>query len=591
MRVGAVSLTVMLRRLALALSAAGSLSGGTAFGAAGLGAGTMAGIAATPSHLLAQIGVLKRARDAAQPAAPVLQGDESERVDLGSPRAAMLAFLRAAREGDWVTASQWLGPATGERDRRPEQARRLKAVLDRHLEIRPEKISPRAVGDTTDGLARDREELGIIPSATHGPQPVRLIRVESPTPGWAFSPRTLELTEAWYVELGDKWLRDRAPDWFFLSGPWQVLWWQWIALLALLPVSLVVARLLRPVIGLLLLAVPAWRGAAAAEIVMQLGTPTLLVLTLVIYRLAVSPLLTMAASRRVTDIVLGALVISALAWWSMRAVTLVTRLLPGSGWAADRPGVRSTIQLGASVARMLVVIIAIIGVLAGLGYPVGTLLAGLGIGGIAVALGAQKTLEHFFGSVSIGIDQPIRVGDTVRVEDIEGEVESIGLRSTRIRTLERTVVTLPNGKLAEMRTENLSDRDRVRFQTLLGVAYGTTPAQLRSLRNALEATLRAHPHLWQEGVVVRVRDFAQSGITIEVVAWFATRDFDDFRAWREEMLLSFLEVLAAAGVRLAYPTQTLLVQGAGGGETPLPATPPVMPPVMPPRDAGSPSPG
>ena len=534
----------------------------------------------------AQLKLLARS-PAAQGSAPrPLEPDEAESVDPASPRAAMRAYLRAARQGDWTEAAKWLGTPAGDRDRLAESARRLKAVLDRHLEIRLDLLSPRARGDTADGLNPDREDLGVIPSADLGAQPVRLVRVESPSPRWVFSPRTVEHVDAWYDELEDKWLRDRLPDWFFLTGPWRVLWWQWIAFLVLLPVALLLARLLRPVLGWLLRAVPAWRGDTGTELLHQLGTPTLFLLAVLAYRIAISPLLRMASPNRAISMAIGALIIAGVTWWTLRAVTLVARLLPLSEWATGRPSVRSTIQLGARVAKVLIVLIAIIGVLAGLGYPVGTLVAGLGIGGIAVALGAQKTLEHFFGSVSLGMDQPIRVGDWVRVEDFEGEVESIGLRSTRIRTPERTVVSLPNGKLAEMRTENFADRDRIRFAAQLGIEYGATPAQLRAVRDALEATLRASANVWQERVIVRVKELGASAITLEVLAWYLSRDVDEFRAWREAILLAFLDQVTLHGVRLAVSVPVLVARRPGDADD----TPP-RPAATPPSDEGSPSRG
>ncbi|MBI2797470.1 MAG: mechanosensitive ion channel family protein [Gemmatimonadetes bacterium] len=514
-------------------------------------------LVAAPPRAAAQLGVLARQSAAGSSAPRPPQVDENETVDPASPRAAMRAYLRAARRGDWAEAATWLGAPVGERERLPELARRLKAVLDRHLEIRLDKLSARAAGDTTDRLAPDREDLGLIPSADLGAQSVRLLRVDTPTPHWEFSPRTVEHVDTWYDELEDKWLRERLPDWFFLSGPWQVLWWQWIALLVLLPVSLGLARLVRPLLGWLLRLVPAWRGDEGTELLHQLGTPTLFLLALVGYRIAISPLLLMAASNRAITMAIGALVIAAVTWWTLRAVTLVARLLPLSEWAGGRPSVRSTIQLGTRVAKVLIVIVAVIGALADLGYPVGTLLAGLGIGGIAVALGAQKTLEHFFGSVSLGLDQPFRVGDWVKIEDFEGEVESIGLRSTRIRTLERTVVSLPNGKLSEMRTENFAGRDRIRFHQLIPVDYAATLAQLREVREACERALRASDKVWPGRVVVRIRELGPSAILLEVMAWYAGTDVDEFRAWREATLLDFLEQFAAHGVRIAPPVALL----------------------------------
>ena len=527
-----------------------------------------------------QLGFLRSPQQAEGGTAQRPSPDENESVEPASPRAAVRAYLRAARKGDWVAAAKWLGTPVGEGERLPELAQELKAVLDRHIDIRLDRISARAGGDTADGLPPDREQIGEIPSPDLGAQSVRLIRVDRPSPHWVFSPKTIEHVDQWYDELEDKWLRDRLPAWLFLAGPGQVLWWQWMTLLVLIPVALVLARLLRPLLGVVLRAVPAWRGAVGVEMLNQLGTPTLFLVAVLLYRLAISPLLLLAVSNRVIGTVIGAIVIAAVTWWTLRAVTLVAALLPASEWAGGRSGVRSALALGSRVAKVLIVVIAAIGLFADLGYPVGTLLAGLGIGGVAVALGAQKTLEHFFGSVSIGVDQPIRVGDWVKIDDFEGEVENIGLRSTRIRTLERSVISLPNGKLAEMRTENFADRDRVRFHAALNIQYGATPAQLRAVRDALEAALRANGQVWQDRVIVRLRELGASAITLELMAWFVTRDVDEFRIWREQLLLTILERCAANGVRLAFPTQVIVLRrddsdvGAAGAAVARGATPP-----------------
>lgn len=157
-------------------------------------------------------------------------------------------------------------------------------------------------------------------------------------------------------------------------------------------------------------------------------------------------------------------------------------------------------------------------------YPVGTLLAGLGIGGIAVALAAQKTVENLIGSVAIGIDKPFRVGDAVKIDDLEGTIEEVGLRSTRIRTAERSVVSIPNGKLADMRTESFAPRDRFRFSATVGLAYSTTAAQLEAIVGEIEAWFRAQPKIWKDTIYARFIELGESALNIEVMAWFVTID-------------------------------------------------------------------
>ena len=136
----------------------------------------------------------------------------------------------------------------------------------------------------------------------------------------------------------------------------------------------------------------------------------------------------------------------------------------------------------------------------------------------------------------------------------------IGLRSTRIRTLDRTVVTIPNGKLADMRIESFAARDRLRLCCTLGLVYETSGAQVRNILNGLEQALRRHPKLWPDTVIVRFVGFGPSSLDIDVMAWFQTSDWGEFLQIREGLLLEFMEVVGRGGSSFAYPTQTLHLQ-------------------------------
>jgi MscS family membrane protein len=184
-------------------------------------------------------------------------------------------------------------------------------------------------------------------------------------------------------------------------------------------------------------------------------------------------------------------------------------------------------------------------------------LAGLGIGGIALALGAQKTLENVFGAFALAVDQPIREGDFVRIDDLLGTVETIGLRSTRIRTLDRTLVAIPNGKLADLRLETFAARDRVRLQTTIGINYGATADQMKKVMEGFREALRAQPQLWPDSVSVHFVKLGDAGQEIEVSAWFVTADYEEFKRIREDVLLRFLAVVEKEGTDIAFPTQTL----------------------------------
>lgn len=253
--------------------------------------------------------------------------------------------------------------------------------------------------------------------------------------------------------------------------------------------------------------------------------------------------------------------VASIFWGLWRLVDVGRHALSASRWATAIPASRSLMSLGARVAKIVVAALGLAAVLSLLGYPVTSLLAGLGIGGLAVALAAQKTVENLFGAFSIGVDQPFREGDFVKVDDIVGTVEAIGLRSTRFRTLDRTIVTLPNGRLADMRLESFSARDRLRFACIVGLVYDTSAAQMRSVLTGFERVLRAHPAIWPDAVVVRFSELAASSLNVEVMAWFRTSDWSEFQGIRQDVLLRFMDVVEAAGTSFAFPTTTVHLAG------------------------------
>ena len=242
-----------------------------------------------------------------------------------------------------------------------------------------------------------------------------------------------------------------------------------------------------------------------------------------------------------------------------RSIDVADHLISSSPWATKRLASKSFIGLATRALKIGVVIVQVVALLSLAGYPVGSLIAGLGIGGLALALGAQKTLEHVFGAFALAVDQPFREGDFVKIDDVQGTVESVGLRSTRIRTPNRTVVAIPNGKLAEMRTETYAARDRLRLACTISLTYATTREQMGRVLAGLEETLRAQPKLWRDGLSVRFTALAASSLDVAVEAWFDTRDWPEFQAIRQEVLLGFMQVVEATGAALAYPTRTVNV--------------------------------
>jgi MscS family membrane protein len=131
------------------------------------------------------------------------------------------------------------------------------------------------------------------------------------------------------------------------------------------------------------------------------------------------------------------------------------------------------------------------------------------------------------------------------------------MRSTRIRTLDRTLVSLPNGRLAEMRLESFTARDRLRLTTTIGVVYATRAAQMKAILEGFERVLRDHPRIWPDTVVVRFMGFGASSLDIEIMCWFLTTDYNEYRDFRQEVFLGFMRVVEEAGSSFAFPTRTV----------------------------------
>lgn len=492
-------------------------------------------------------------------------------VDSGSPRASVLGYLNAARDGDYAAAAAWIDQSYPEvAARSVEIARRLKAVLDSRLWLDIDRISPRAVGDTADGLPRDREALGSIALPDGREVAIRLSRQrDGDGQRWVFSAVTLTQVDALYAALPDKWIREHLPERLLRSGPFDVLYWQWFALLILIPTSALIGWTLQKPTRQLLRRLSARTSTEFDDKVIAAAKgPLTLLWGVAASRVLLQWIALVAPVQAVIVELQKAIATVAVFWIILRTIAVLQETVPISAWGARHPALRSLVPLGARIARMLVFVIAVLTVIAQFGYPVATILAGLGIGGIAVALGAQKSLEHFFGSVSIGVDQPFRVGDWVNVGGAEGEIEAIGLRSTRIRTMDRTVISIPNGQLAESRTENFATRERIRLRAIIGVEYGTSAAKMRLLRDEIEKCLRAHPLTWPDRVQVRFSEFGASSLNIELFCWLQTTKIDEFREARERIFLQIMEIVEGNGAAFAFPTQTIHLVGGGEPKAP-----------------------
>lgn len=222
--------------------------------------------------------------------------------------------------------------------------------------------------------------------------------------------------------------------------------------------------------------------------------------------------------------------------------------------------------------RTFVVVIGVLVILQNLDVNVTALLAGLSIGGLAVALAAQDTLKNFFGSVMIFVDRPFQIGHWITASEIDGTVEEVGFRSTRVRTFRNSLVSVPNGKLADMVIDNHGLRQYRRFYTMISVTYDTHPDIIELFVQGLEKVVLNHPRTRKDYYEIHLNTFAASSLDVLFYVFFAVPTWSEELRARHEIMLEVIHLAESLGIRFAFPTQTLHVENfpEKKSDTPLP---------------------
>jgi len=210
--------------------------------------------------------------------------------------------------------------------------------------------------------------------------------------------------------------------------------------------------------------------------------------------------------------------------------------------------------------KIFATLLVILFLLQNYGIDIRALLAGLGIGGLAIALAGKNTIENLFGGMVLMLDQPVKVGDSCAFANFEGVVEDIGIRSTRVRTTTRTLLTIPNGEFSQMKIENLAKRDRMRFFTILKLRYDTLAPQLREIIDSTRKFLEKHNFVSADGLRVRLSEFGEYAIHIEIQAFILVEETSEFVIIREELLFELMKIIQNAKANFAYPSQSIFLE-------------------------------
>lgn len=480
-----------------------------------------------------------------------------------TPWGSFTKFIEACNENDYESAAIHMDLRSIAKSKRktegPILAKKLKFIIDRSFDIDEMNLSNSASGMPKDGLIKTRDRIG--QTQINGKKYNFLMdRMWGPkTQVWKFSKSTIKNIEPIYLHVGPGFVGEVLPPIFFEYEFLTLQLWQLLAILLFIPFGLGIAKLItKRIIHILPRIGRSIPEFPKEEDLKALHRPAFLSCTIIIFTIFSYSLNLTLAAEKVLLSGLTTIVVIAVTWFFLRSVDIFADMFQEKLERRELIAASSMIPLGRRFVKIFLSIITGLALLRVYNVDITALLAGLGVGGIAVALAAQKSLENLFSGVALITDQPVRVGDFCRFDQQLGRVEDIGLRSTRIRTLERTVVIIPNREFSQMKLENLSQRDKMQFATVVGLRYETRPDQMRYILSELRKLLLSHPKVLQDRRIrVRFTSFGSYSLDIEVNCYINTKKWFDYLAIREDIMLRVMEIVEECGSSFAFPSKTV----------------------------------
>lgn len=534
----------------------------------------------------------EEAAEAGEPA-PAPVAARAMRLDTSSPQATLNLFLTAMSEGDIGTAVQTLnlsGMSDTERQVAGLIAGKIYLVLNRDELIVLQDVPSDPNATEPYSLIRDvagRIEIGRVTSADRAGE-------------WLFTRPTVRsierLYDAWeskpiVAELADQRISFWALPSLYVREYWvpaslkrELLGfelWQWLGVLAISlagVIAWIIAYISFPPITRYLL------SSESAQLLPRVARnalkPTASFLMVIVWWIGVQLLdlgaSTLSWTNWTLQIVTALVGVQAL----YRLVELVASYLRGKAAQTASRLDDVLVPLAQKTLKVLVVTAGVLIIATAFGFQIGPLLAGVGLGGLAFGLAAQDTLKNFFGSVNVVLDRPFQVGDWVKVGDLEGTVEAVGLRSSKLRTFYNSQIIIPNSELMTAHIDNLGRRQFRRISCMISVQYDSTPEQLDAFCEGIRQIIRMHPYTRKDYYHCYVNKFAASSIDILLYVFHETPDWSTELRERHRLFLDIVRLARRLGVRFAFPTTTVHLHHESTPPTD-PPPPPESPPTLP----------
>ena len=484
-----------------------------------------------------------------------------------TPRSAMMGLLKYDQRGDYATAGRYLQPIPGRDTNLAQRAKELQALQHR-FKGNFALLSDDPKGTVEPGLPPGEVRAGVVTVGSETTD-VILVRVDDPVAGkiWLISKDTVANIPKLYAQMERETptafdqIIPRALSNLQFQGMSLAKWLGW---LLSIPISWLLASLL-----VFLFSVPARIRCRRRELPFnpiwqtRLGTPIKWILTILIHGSLVFVLQPPLLYRAYYARFLAALLVACVVW-------LLSKIMDrGFEYEVNRArtqqqGGRSILILMQRLIHIGLLIITLLVAMAIFGFDVKTMLAGLGIGGLAIALAAQKTLENLLGGISLLMDKAVQVGDFCRIGDQLGTVEDIGLRSLKLRTLDQNLLNVPNGLLAQMQFANMQARPKLLLNQHFLLRIETQVEQLRFVLDGVQNMLDEHDTIEAGTSRVRVDQFAGAAYGVELFAYVTTGNWLEFTAIRQDVIFKIAEIVQSAGAHFAAPTRLTYVSSEAG---------------------------
>lgn len=484
-----------------------------------------------------------------------------------TPRSSLLNFVQSLKEKDFVQAANHLDlrnlPFSTEDHNSPQLARQLGIIGLRAINMDWNDISNEPKGHQDDGLPSYRDLIATV-ETQNGEVDIFMQRVPrgDGVSIWKIANVTVSqipilYDEFGYGEIGDK-LAQTLPHYVILG----LDLWQLVMLAGILLFAIIISYAVTfPIVKIL----------QFKKILAEHGIQKFLVgpVRFLIAILIVRALFDTVAPSLVARAVFGAgtLFIIAIAWI---VIGLISLTMSRFAERMKRHGQADAVVLlkpATTILKLLAILIAVITWLNNVGYELTALITGLGLGGVAIALASQKSLENLIGSITIYAAQPVKVGDLCQFDTTLGIVEEIGLRSTQLRTLSRSIAHIPNSLFAHGLIENLTQRDKIQYRCRLKLSYDVTPAQMRAVLARIRDLIAKNEHIDSESSRVRFLEFGDYAQELELYIFISTTDFAQYLAHREEINLSIVDIMDQEGVKLIVPVNTVQLEKSADIQT------------------------